>query len=145
MRAKDYLLRIEVSRSRIARVERRLQELAEQRLSLQGVRYDRDPVQTSNDGQGFTKLADAYADFEAELKERKLRHEKLADRIEEEIYSLSDPKYAELLASRYIDGMNLYDIAEHLGYSHDWIRHQHGWALQAFQKEVLDRKEGTPS
>ena len=56
-------------------------------------------------------------DLERRIKRLKQKGENLKERIYEEIDSLEDSRYCEVLESYFIDGLTLEDIAEEMGYT----------------------------
>lgn len=53
-----------------------------------------------------------------------------------EIESVADPRYRVLLYDRYVNLLSWRQIAKHMGYSEDHVRHDlHSNALQAFDKK----------
>ena len=56
-------------------------------------------------------------DLEKRIEKLKEKGRGLKAAIYEEIDSLEDPKYCELLEARFIDGQTFEDIAENMGYT----------------------------
>ena len=56
-------------------------------------------------------------DLERRIKRLKQKGENLKERIYEEIDSLEESRYCEVLESYFIDGLTLEDIAEEMGYT----------------------------
>lgn len=90
-----------------------------------------DTVQTSPDGQGFTRMIDRAADMEQELlaevaRLNSMRHERI------KMIQALDWQYSDLLFQRYVLGKDLWYIAQYMNKGYDWARHIHGEALEEF-------------
>ena len=99
-----------------------------------------DAIQTSPDGQGFTRMIDRAADMERELMEEiarlnEMRHERIS------MIQQLDSQYSELLFQRYVLGKDLWYIAQYMGRSYGRIRNLHSEALEAFAKKFLENLE----
>lgn len=53
--------------------------------------------------------------------------------IRDRIRMITDGRYISILELRYINGLNLSEVAKKMSYSHDRVRHLHGDALNAFE------------
>lgn len=107
-------------------------------IGLQEIKPD--SIQTSPDGQGFTRMIDRAADMERELTEEiarlnEMRHERIG------MIQQLDSQYSELLFQRYVLGKDLWYIAQYMGRSYGRIRNLHGEALEAFAKKFLENLE----
>lgn len=136
MTAKQYLG--ELKRMDVL-VRQKLEEIAmleEQATCIPALNIKPDIIQTSPDGEGFTKLIDKAAQLRAEL-------EKDIDRLNNErrirvdqIQQLDNPLFVEILFRRYVLFESLEDVAAHCHLSYDRVRHYHGDALQKFSQKV---------
>lgn len=140
MKAKEYLRRVRLLRQKQHQSARQLERLRESMSLLEGIRYDRDKVQTSaNDNQmdGIVRLVDAEREYEADL----LRYTETEKVIVEEINSLGNPDYVEVLYKRYVDGKSFEEISCEMYRSYYRTCHIHGEALADFEKKVLLTKD----
>lgn len=138
MTAKQYLSQALRMRALIRQTREHIDELRTLAGSPPPIRYDREIVQSSASGDGMIKTL-----IQLEAEER--RCEKLIEgylekymEITENIRGVAPGLYADVLYLRYIEGKSLARIAKELNYSHEWIRHIHGRALQAFRKKYPD-------
>jgi DNA-directed RNA polymerase specialized sigma subunit len=67
------------------------------------------------------ELLSDKVDLEKRIKRLKDKSKKVKDQIVEEIDSLEDPRYCEILEAYFIDRMSIEDIAEEMGYSTRWV------------------------
>lgn len=144
--AKQYLNQVPFLRSAIRRVEAQIEELRERAMSVGGVRYDKLNVQTSPSNDALANYAASLERAEQKARELVADYHETYLTIQEQIGMVQTELYRQVLVMRYLDGMNLERIADRLGYSDDWIRHVHGYALQEFSRMVLeggDAKENT--
>lgn len=137
MKAKAYLSEIRRMEIICRQKKDEIDMIHEQAACVPALTIKADIVQTSHDGQGFTRLSDKAADLEAELREdlerlREERHKRIM-----QIQELDNPTHIDILYQRYIRNWSLQDIAEYTGSSYGTIRHYHGNALQDFQRKFL--------
>ena len=105
---------------------------------VSGIDYSGDKVQSSPKGDApFTKSVERIIDLEKEIDDMIDQYVNLKDQIINEIQSLSNVTYIEILYKRYIKYKRLEVIAVELGYSYQYVRVMHGYALQEFEKAVL--------
>lgn len=103
-----------------------------------GIDYSGDKVQSSPKGDApFTKSVERIIDLEKEIDDMIDQYVNFKDQIINEIQSLSNVTYIEILYKRYIKYKRLEVIAVELGYSYQYVRVMHGYALQEFEKAVL--------
>ena len=99
----------------IDRLEERLRNLNDR---IQGVRSS-SPSGLPRGGVPVTTadlIADK-ADLEKRIERLKAKSRNLKSAVYEEIDSLDDPRYCEVLESHFIDGLTLEAIAEDMGYT----------------------------
>lgn len=140
MSPKDYLDQLSKLDFKIKRLKKEIEALEERRISLSGMDYGKDPVQTSHDGQGFTKMSDRYLDKVKDLELACDVYSAMYERIQSEILQVSRLEYQELLSYKYVDGLSLQQVAATMDYTYDYARHMHGFALEAFRAEVMEKK-----
>lgn len=137
MTAKEYLQQIRKNDIRINQLVKEIDDLRNKIVLISGIDYSKDRVQTNTEpSSGALKSIEKL--YDAELKLNKMI-DKFVDekrRIVNEIQSLDNPTYIELLYMRYVNYMRLEEIAVDMHYSFDRTRHIHGAALQAFDKII---------
>ena len=90
-------------------------------------------VQTSAKDKMSEKVSH-IVDLEKQIIQDKEKFLHMKDRIINEIQSLNNAVYVDILYKRYVEYMRLEEIAVRLHYSYDRMRHLHGLALEAFRK-----------
>lgn len=101
-----------------------------------GIRYDLDRVQTSPEDR-MSRVASEIADLLREQEEARARLARIRDRLISEISELPDEALSRLLYLRYVDRLNLLEIAKKMNYSHAWTKKSHGRALDLFAQKYL--------
>lgn len=101
--------------SRLWRIDHEIKDKEEELRSIglvQGVRYDKDTVQTSpSDPMG------RVADIIGEIEEEKERYIRVKHQLINEIHSLEDHVYEEILVERFINNRNMKQIRIRKDYS----------------------------
>lgn len=137
MTAKEYLSQAIYLRSKIRRADELIAEIHLKAENAGGIRYDKPSIMSSPTND---KLINYMADLEqAEAKSRNLRAEyyHTYSVIRDQIDQIQPQLYSELLALRYLDGLDLSKISTILRYSYDRIKHLHGLALNTFDRQFL--------
>jgi hypothetical protein len=95
-----------------------------------GIRYDRDPVQTSIEDMMTGKLAE-LGDYEAKRKELVRKLTQRQARAIDIISRIPDTKQRQVMEIYYLDPNNPTwdDVSDELGYDRRWILRVHGAAL----------------
>lgn len=138
---KTYLRQVSALTQRIKRGETELKRLQEERTYIGSINYGGDHVQASSDGlNAAMRQTQRIVDVELRIKRLIVRRMEVREKIIRQIDALDDPMMEEILASRYVDGMDFEEIAEDMGYSYDYILHRHGEALSTFFAKYLSRK-----
>lgn len=140
MRAKDYLRRLRVIRQKKEQSARQLDRLQKSLSLLEGIRYDRDKVQTSardNQMDEIIRLVDAEREYEHDL----LLYTQSERIVVAEINSLKNSDYIDVLYKRYVDGKSFEEISCEMCRSYYRTCHIHGEALAEFEKTVLLAKD----
>lgn len=99
----------------IARLEKKLKLLDDRITSIKSPNFSGMPrggIPVSIDDLISDKI-----DLEDRIKRLKAKSRDLKKAVWEEIDSLEDPRYCEVLESRFIDGLSFGDIADQLGYT----------------------------
>lgn len=142
MTAKEYLSQVQILRDKISRRSQRITELYNQASGLKAISYDKISVQTSPTDplpDNIAKILETAHDLEKDVTVFISKINEITNQIEGLVEDEKTKKYANILYDRYINNLNLADIAFKYGYHPDNIRHEHGHALTAFtEKYKLD-------
>lgn len=155
MTAKEYLKQIAIwqrkiesietrSKGRITRLEQRVEELYAQASGLKAITYDKDRVQVSPENalpqlvieidETSRELSNAIIEYRLFVQGKIQQYEEKIDAIVDQINSLDDSRYSELLTLRYVKDKRFEEIACIMGYTFRHVTRLHGEALRAFQK-----------
>lgn len=136
-RKKEYLHQYKESVRRLNRIQDKLDEIKNMRMSI-SINSDGMPH-----GSGQSDLS-GYA-AELDMLERDLEKEmysriKLYDEISGQIKNVKNKSEQDVLYYRYIKGLSWWEIAEKMNYSERWIHKLHGKALVHFEfpKEFIE-------
>ena len=140
MKAKEYLLQIEVLAAKIEHKRQRAKEYRELALCSGGFDYSKERVQTSNLGGQIENPVVRYVELEQEAVQDELMLQQMKDRITGEIHNINNADFIKLLYKRYVECKSLGQVTKEMQYSYDRIRHMHGEALKAFEKINLSTK-----
>ena len=139
MTAKKYLLRIKRLDNQIKHRRKSLKDIEQSRLYLHGA-VDGERVQTSPNGDSFTNESITFLDMYKDLIDEELRYFAERERIIAQIEGLDSAAHSQLLYMLYVDYAKYPDLLAaslELDKSYDYVRHMHGWALEAFAKKYL--------
>lgn len=140
MTAKEYLLQLKRIMDRIENIE----EQKEHIMSVVGIKaidYTADKVRSSSDSDRMTSAIAKCIEIEKELCEEKEHYIKIYRRIMQQINSLDDQRYVDILRLRYAEGKRLEEISCIMRktngevYNYDYIKQLHGWALESFSRK----------
>lgn len=138
MTAKEYLgqlrqlnVRISIVREDIMRLRARAEGMT-QNISERVQTSPRDTF-----SENMAKLVDREAQLETLLD---VYDDMIAKRLDE-ILQMPNELYSSVLYKHYASGLSLGEIARILHYSHDRVRHLHGEALRAFERQFPNVKD----
>lgn len=134
MKAKEYLMQIEILSVKIEQKKQRAKEYRALALCSGGFDYSKERVQTSNLGGQIEDRIIRYVSLESEITENIFMLQQMKDKITGEIHNLNNSDYIILLYKRYVECKTLGQISKDMHYSYDRIRHMHGNALMEFEK-----------
>ena len=137
MKAKDYLLQIEVLQAKIEQKMQRAKEYRDLAMCSGGFDYSKERVQTSNLGGQIENPVIRYVALEAEINENIQMLQLKKDKITDEIHNLEDARYIKILYKRYVECKNLGQVAKELNFAYPYVRALHGEALKEFEKIKL--------
>lgn len=137
MKAKTYLREIKRLDVICKQKAEEIQLIREQAMCVPAQTIKPDLIQTSPDGQGFTRLIDRAVTLESEIKKdidtlQAERHKRIA-----QIQQMDNIISIDVLYQRYVLYKPLQDIAEYMGLSYGHVRNIHGVALNEFQRKFL--------
>lgn len=134
MTAKRYLKQIESMDILIRMRQKELSDLRDASMAIGSFDYSKDRVQTSPSGDPpYLAMLDRIIELEQDI-------QRCLDKkhtIMQEIQDMENPIYSQILFKRYVEGKRLDDIAKEMHYSHDRIRHLHGYALKEFESRHI--------
>lgn len=141
MTTKRYLKQIKRLDRNIKYRKEQLAELKELSTSIGSLDYSKDIVDTTPTGDGLANKIIKIADLEAEITRKMILYTVTKNQIIEEIESLEDTNYADILMKKYVEDKSLEEVAVEMGYSYDRVRHMHGLALVEFEKIRKDKDD----
>ncbi len=135
MTAKEYLQQLKRLDIAINQKTRELDDLRSKSRIVKGIDYSKDRVQTSSSGDApFVKLIERIADLEKEIDTEINEFVDEKHKIINQIQSLKNANHSRLLYERYVEYKSLEQICDDMKFSHAYIKHMHGDALQNFEK-----------
>lgn len=135
MTAKEYLKQIEALDIKIRQKQDQLDCLKETAGGNAAIRYDKLNVQITVAQDMMERNVLRMVELEEKIWADKLKMETLKDQIIDQIQSLEDERYIDLLFRRYVKYQKFEQIALDMSYDYVYIRELHGEALGAFEQE----------
>lgn len=135
MTAKEYLKQIEALDIKIRQKQDQLECLKETAGGNAAIRYDKLNVQITVASDMMERNVLRMVELEEKIWADKLKMETLKDQIIDQIQSLEDERYIDLLFRRYVKYQKFEQIALDMSYDYVYIRELHGEALGAFEQE----------
>ena len=135
---KEYLRQLRTAEIKIEQKEEELERL---KSSLESISAgtDSERVQTTPRdrlSEEITRIVDLEKEINSDLGAMLM----LRNKIINEIQSMDNPVYIDILYKRYVQYKSLEEIAVEMSYSYTRLRHLHGRALQGFKKKYIDNK-----
>ena len=132
---KEYLRQLRTAEIKIEQKEEELERL---KSSLESISTgtDSERVQTTPRdrlSEEVTHIVDLEEEINSDLGALLM----LRNKIINEIQSMDNPVYINILYKRYVQYKSLEEIAVEMSYSYHWIKHLHGIALQEFKRVCL--------
>lgn len=134
MTVKEYLMQIILYDTRLKQKKLKLQRMREDCYSAKGLDTSKEKVHSSL-SNGYNRI-DKMVDYESKIKKDVENLRQLRETIIEEINSLDNYIYIELLTEKYVNKKSLFEIIKTnkgLCYSYAYIKTLHGKALNAFK------------
>ncbi len=135
--AKRELSKLRMQRRYIDRLRLQRAQVEADISLLKGIRYDRDKVQTSPDGESFSRGVIELMELETEIADRVVEYEMTLTEMVRRVHSLSRPEYADVLYKLYIEDKTLMQAAEEIGYSYEAMCRIHGRALEEYRIKYI--------
>lgn len=139
MTAKEYLMQLQLLDLKITQ---KVQEAAQLRSMVTGRGLAiSEKVQTSPKNSQ-EDIITKYLDLEEKIDSMIDKYAAEKDLIIDQIHELTDPRFIWILYDRYVPDeqhrvKSLERIAVDMNYNYDHVRHLHGFALQEFQRTVM--------
>ena len=105
-------------------------------ISLHPVDYSSQRVKKSKSNEAyFTSIIEKKAELAQEIEAECIEAERIKLEVAEQILSVSNPVYRQILDLRYLRLMKIDQIAKMIHYSEDHTKHLHAWALEEYAAE----------
>lgn len=138
MKAKDYLMKIQTLDAIINQKLAEKAQLEEALISISSINFSKERVQASSKHDApYIKTVNRLMDLEEEIEQRINHFFNQKHKIINEIQSLDDVRYIQILFKKYVEYKSLEEIAAEMEYSYDRIKHIHCHALKAFETNFL--------
>lgn len=134
---KEYLMQVKDLDNLIQTNLESITELKSSMLSI-GNELKPDKVQSSN-SYDFTDIIAKICDMEDTTNSYIDSLVELRNKIGNEIRALDNNLHVIILTNHYILGNSLVDISDKYNYGRSYVKHAHGWALEAFKEKYLEK------
>lgn len=104
-------------------------------LTIAGISYDKERIQSSPDPDKFVKIFDQIDEEEQRLEDMKTRFVNTRVKIINQIHELDDIKHQDVLYQVYIDDKTLKKASFAMSFSYEYVKELHLAALQAFEEK----------
>lgn len=135
MKAKDYLNQIRLMDIALGNYITELEQMRERISIVTGIDYSKDRIQASP--ETGNRQIEELVDFERMVLDKIKAETDLRHKIIEEIQTLTNPIYVEILSRRYVECHSFERIACNMGYAYNYVCTLHGEALKEFDCKVL--------
>ena len=133
MTAKEYLSQLRRLNVVINNKIKELDELRSVSGCVSGIDYSADKVQVSpKAGGSFEEVIEKIIELEEEINTEIDGYVHTKHKVINQINSLCDYRYAELLYKRYVEFKRLDEVAVEMNYTYQYIVLLHGYALKEF-------------
>lgn len=137
MSAKEYLMQIGLLEERIKLKREEVLTLKEKSISMGSLSADHDRVIASPEDK-LSKSVINFVEAEKQCKAMIKEWQDLRNKIINEILTMSDKRYVDILYYRYVNLIDDFSIiADKIGYSYSRTIHMHGEALEIFRETYL--------
>lgn len=135
MKAKESLEEIRKMEILIEQKKKELSMLHGSRPYIKGFDYSAERVQTSPDGEGFTRGSHRLVDLEMELESDIERFSQKRHEVITRIQSMEKPEHTSILFKRYVEYQSFEQISYEMGYSYNYTCRIHGEALKSYEEK----------
>lgn len=132
--AEQYLGQLEVIDIQINQDLRRLEEMKHAAGGMGAIRYDKDNVQTSPEGDRLCLDVARYVEFNQKIEAEVDRYVDIKNQLIGEIRALHTPKSVDVLYRKYVEFDSLVEIARKLNVSYRQAKRIHVCALEEFEE-----------
>ena len=139
MRAKEYLLGLRLLDLKIKQKQKEADEIRAASVSIGSNDYSKDKIQGNSTEAGFVRLVEKLQVLETEIKQELCQFMEKKHQIINEIQQIDNSVYMEILYKKYVLFMDLWEISQDMNYIDGYVRRMHGYALQVFEKRVLQQ------
>ncbi len=139
MKAKEYLQQLQRLDLLINQRIKELCDLHVMSTNIGSFDYSKDRVQTSSSGDApFVKTIGKIVELEEEINREIDIFIDEKHKIINQIQSLKNSKYIDILYKHYVEMKHLEIIAIDMNFSYNYIKHLHGCALKDFENKILN-------
>lgn len=126
--------RVAALKASIEKKQNRLIELKVMSTCSGGMRYDKDPVQTSKSGDTLEKAVINYVELEEEIERQKIElYEQIAE-CKRLIDLLPDEREQKVIRMKYLENAGCFDICDAIGKSRFTV-----WRIEQDALKYLDK------
>lgn len=129
-----HLGRVAALKASIEKKQNRLIELKVMSTCSGGMRYDKDPVQTSKQGDTLEKAVINYVELEQEIEWLKISLSDQIAQCEKLIDLLPDEREKKVIRMKYLEGAGLFDICDAVEKSRITV-----WRIEKNALKYLDK------
>ncbi len=139
MKAKEYLQQLQWLDTVINQKIKELDDLRSMAAGAGSIDYSKERVKTSRSGDAsFVKLIERMLDLDEKINQEIDAFVDKKHKIINQIQALKDSKHIDILYKRYVEFKSLDRICVEMNFSYDYIKHLHKYALQDFEKKILN-------
>lgn len=132
--AKKYLSQLELIDTQINQDIERLEEMKQSAMSISGIDYSKDRVQTSPVGDKLCSSVARYTAFDEKINKEVDRFVDAKEQIIREIRGLRDVNYIQVLYKVYVQFKTVRIAAQEMKKSYRYVVQVHNQALKAFEE-----------
>lgn len=136
MTAKQYLQQIQRYDTRIKHKALQIEEIRTQAAGLHAIDYSADRVQASPSDR-LANVISRWYELECQLTDLCDRYIRRKAIIIQQIESLPDERYVQVLYKRYVEYKSMVVVANEMYYAYEYCCRIHGHALRAFYNAYL--------
>lgn len=139
MNAKKYLEKIRIDDERIREKLHELEDLQNRQTVVSAVNYTGIKTVRKSNEASFEKTSDRIIDLINEINRETERFAEERHRIIDQIQSLENYSFSQVLFKRYVEYKTITEIADELNYAYFYVADICGSALKAFAKTFAEQ------